>query len=537
MNPSFEEIRLDHISCFHQPSSACLSAATVMHGSIPTSSLPPVNDWSQDTTQGLDPPIRRRRRRILSCETCRRLKCRCVTQDGELSCVRCRNLRLRCSKAHSAHGDAVPVPALTSRRVWSRKADDVRDSVSATSERESAESEPDIEIHRPESPLNDAGSRIHVSRGHEVAYRIDNNVQSSPAEVIRRVGRQLNGGRRRTFERDDDLVNLGVLDENTANGLVQQCSARLQHTLSIKNACDLAASDMRVTSPFLHSVCCLLGLRWTRHMIDDDSILHREVYEIVRRMLGDLMLATPLPLGELSGILVMSLFASSPTRGPEYIDSWLLSGHCAQQGMLSLNFSDIATRITSNMATDSDYKAVHLWANICLVNLHWGALTGRPPTVPPGYLDQCKLLLNFEHATLRDCMLVAEVRLYTTLHDQFTRKEYLDPNGGSMGLRAWESEWEYLFTLPTSGTLKMSQSTAWLLLARRTMEARKEPMQADLPDTSPSPDDLDKAGTERTLCKVAIQVLQAFLALGDPAKYGLPEFYRSCLAYSLLVLT
>uniref|UniRef100_A0A0B7JJ77 Transcription factor domain-containing protein n=1 Tax=Bionectria ochroleuca TaxID=29856 RepID=A0A0B7JJ77_BIOOC len=104
----------------------------------------------------------------------------------------------------------------------------------------------------------------------------------------------------------------------------------------------------------------------------------------------------------------MAMYASSPTRGPEYIDSWLLSGHCAQQAMLTINFSDISERLDSGLATSADQRAVRTWAIISLVHLHWAAITGRPPTIPAAYLLQSQLLLNFEQATMRDGMLVAE---------------------------------------------------------------------------------------------------------------------------------
>lgn len=239
---------------------------------------------------------------------------------------------------------------------------------------------------------------------------------------------------------------------------------------------------MRAVSPFLHTVCCLLGIRWSNSGDGTSSALHREIYEITRQMLGDVMLITPLPIDEINGILVMAQFASSPTvcmslsriatkmlmifshqRGSEYIDSWLLSGHCAQQAMLSFNFSEISSRISDGTVTASDHRAIRIWANICLVNLQlvhltysffkvinyplhlrWGATAGRPPTIPSHYLNQCKLLLNLEQATLRDGMLVAEIELYTIVHDQFASKHYLDRDGGSQVMVAWKSKWNHL---------------------------------------------------------------------------------------------
>uniref|UniRef100_A0A0B7JJN3 Uncharacterized protein n=1 Tax=Bionectria ochroleuca TaxID=29856 RepID=A0A0B7JJN3_BIOOC len=50
---------------------------------------------------------------------------------------------------------------------------------------------------------------------------IDQNVSSCPAEVIRKVSKVLNGGQRRTFDRSQDLLSIGLLDEQTAAEVMQ----------------------------------------------------------------------------------------------------------------------------------------------------------------------------------------------------------------------------------------------------------------------------------------------------------------------------
>lgn len=61
-------------------------------------------------------------------------------------------------------------------------------------------------------------------------------------------------------------------------------------------------------------------MRFSEH---SSSELHREVFEHVRKQLGQMMIASPLPLEELMGILIMSLWASSPSVSPvgtEYVE-------------------------------------------------------------------------------------------------------------------------------------------------------------------------------------------------------------------------
>ncbi|CAG9984916.1 unnamed protein product [Clonostachys byssicola] len=544
-------------------------------------SRPPLGSPRSVTTDGVggdnqhlprgDAPIRRRRRRVISCDSCRRLKCRCLVEDGHESCNRCRALQLNCSKSTDQSGSASNHSSFSNDlQVESRCASLLISNSSCL-----IEADPSLQIHltrklrrieermvqisSPRYPdftpapdvqspatssghFSAAGTNVESRDGSQHVGLIDQNVASCPAEVIRKVSKVLNGGQRRTFDRSQDLLSIGLLDEQTASEVMQTFITQCRHSLFILEERDLASGrDLRATSPFLHAVCCLHGIK---HSHFDGTPLHRQVYEAVRQMLGDAMLVTPLPIEEITGILLMAMYASSPTRGPEYIDSWLLSGHCAQQAMLSIHFSDISERIDSGLATSTDQRAVRTWAIICLVNLHWAAITGRPPTIPAAYLIQSQLLLNFEQATMRDGMLVSEVNLFKILHQNFESNDFLDNNGSSTSLCTWKEKWSYLFDLPTSGVLRMSHSIAWLLLTRRSLDVQRR--NGDLSSfvnlaTQASPFTPDCANsscqeTEVILYKWACSVLHDFLSLTSASYHGIPEFYLLSLGYSLLVL-
>nr|XP_036583460.1 C6 zinc finger domain protein [Colletotrichum truncatum]KAF6792503.1 C6 zinc finger domain protein [Colletotrichum truncatum] len=378
----------------------------------------------------------------------------------------------------------------------------------------------------------------------------DRHVYSSPAEVVRKVGSQLSGGYRRTFDVQADLVSLGILDDKTARGLVAEFVHRRKHTLLLNSEVDLAPRnrDLRHASPFLHDACCLHAMRFSEH---SSSGLHRRVFEHVRLQLGQLMIASPLPLEELMGILIMSLWASSPSS-PEYIDSWLLSGHCAQQAMLSINFSEILSRTKARKSTEDDQRVVRFWANTCLVNLHWAATTGRPATVPSDYLAQCKLLLNFEEVTMRDAMMYAEITLYLILQDKLSQRSYLGADGECEELAAWKLRWNYLFELPAASTLRISHSIAWLILARRTLEHNQASSDQDSLSSSPRLRPADAARHEPPIpqqnpelhdmaharvCGFATEVVRAFVEMPSARAEELPEFHRLCVAYAMLIIS
>ncbi|KAK7449409.1 hypothetical protein Landi51_05833 [Colletotrichum acutatum] len=140
----------------------------------------------------------------------------------------------------------------------------------------------------------------------------DRHVYLSPAEVVRKVGSQLSGGYRRTFDVQADVVSSGILDDKTARDLVGEFVSRRRNTLLINSEADLAPKnrDLRHASPFLHDACCLHAMRFSEH---SSSVLHRRVFEHVRLQMGQLMIASPLPLEELTGIMIMALWASAPS--------------------------------------------------------------------------------------------------------------------------------------------------------------------------------------------------------------------------------
>ncbi|KAK1597973.1 uncharacterized protein LY79DRAFT_599281 [Colletotrichum navitas] len=533
-----------------------------------------LSDGSRRDEAGREDSGRKRKRRILSCDTCRRQKCRCELDEESDVCARCRSLRINCTwndsgDTHSVSSREAPVKPDIEGRFRSLEAWIVE--LRATVQALASGSRPDVgralatghqeqqQQLRPQAQPNRTSVDKNGNRDANAAKEsndedvepADRDVYLSPAEVIRKVGRQLSGGHRRTFDVQTDVVSQGILDEKTARDLLAEFVRRRRHTLLINSEADLASRnmDLRHASPFLHDVCCLHAMRFSEH---SSSVLHRRIFEHVRLQMGQLMIASPLPLEELMGILIMSLWASAPS-GPEYIDSWLVSGHCAQQAMLSINFSEILSRTKSGTSTEGDQRVMRLWANTCLVNLHWAATTGRPATVPPAYLRQCKLLLDFEEVTIRDAMVYAEIMLYLVLQDKFSQGLYLGSDGTCAELSAWRTRWNSLFELSASSTLRISYPIAWLILARRSLEHDQAAPDQDSLSSSPRPHPVDAAANDGAhdqpgsqgppdmaqsrVSTFATDVVRAFVDMPAPRAEELPEFHRLCVAYAMLIIS
>ncbi|GAW17568.1 hypothetical protein ANO14919_070260 [Xylariales sp. No.14919] len=413
---------------------------------------------------------------------------------------------------------------------------------------------------------------------------VDRGSKSAPIVVLREMSEHVTLSYRRMLGHGNpDLVQLQLLDEQTASELIELFIKHQGHTLLVRDYEELRHyGDARQVSAFLHSVCCLIGVVYRDDICG--SPLHRQVYEQVRVTLGQALLSSLLDLDDLNAMFIMSNNANSPSsQGVEYIDSWLLTGYCAKQAMLSIYFTQIVNRLKTGNSTIEDHRAMHLWSMICLHHLQWAATTGRPSIIPKGsHINQCNVLLSFYRATMQDGMLVAEIMLYSILHQKLLQESYPSDGRECDEFRTWKQRWNHLLALPTSSMLQIGYHVACLILAVRTLgttgdalgstsllstnstpvarsasvisktndrtpvsDERHDPSRAESEatrdDTFHSPDRrTDRAASNflrRNVCKYARLVLETFLEMPRFMMDSAPTCTCLCLGYCALVLS
>ena len=145
----------------------------------------------------------------------------------------------------------------------------------------------------------------------DISDPADAGIGSAPAIVMRAMTTQLDGGRRRVLEHfNSDLVQLGLLDEASADTLIRLFFRHRDSALVVREISHTEPSkELRRASPFLHAVCCLHGMPYGGEDWPPASI-QRQVYQQVRMMLGQALLASPLPLDEINAILLMSVYSN-----------------------------------------------------------------------------------------------------------------------------------------------------------------------------------------------------------------------------------
>ncbi|KAF4449933.1 Transcriptional activator of proteases prtT [Fusarium austroafricanum] len=155
-------------------------------------------------------PAKKRRRRILSCDACRRLKCRCDLAYDSNTCSRCRNLRIACIKSDDQTPYTTQEPSQQQDLIKSLHQKVLR-------------LESSMQDHQREqttiSPTTTTTTNDHVLV--DEIEPADQHVHAAPAEVIRRVACQVTGDFRRSFFTKDDIVSMGMLSAATANNLVK----------------------------------------------------------------------------------------------------------------------------------------------------------------------------------------------------------------------------------------------------------------------------------------------------------------------------
>ncbi|KAI1118670.1 hypothetical protein F5Y14DRAFT_399357 [Nemania sp. NC0429] len=535
--------------------------------------------------------VQKRRRRAFSCLSCQKLKCRCEYDPGAQGCHRCQTLRIVCSLRGQndvpQRSNSTEPPRLGVEERLQRHEDalgEIKTMIQALASARRGSS------HSSRAGADSDGQEESVQTASRdppypeyLLNPVDRGSKSAPIVVLREISEHVTLGYRRMIAHmDADLVQTQLLDKQTASELIELFIRHQGHTLLVCSHEELRNSGETLqVSPFLRSVCCMIGIVYRDDICGTQ--VHRQVYEQVRITLGQALLCSPLELDDLNAMFILSNNATAPSsQGIEYIDSWLLTGYCVKQAMLSIYFTQIVDRVKKGKSTIEDHRGMHLWSTICLHHLHWAATTGRPSIIPKGsHINQCNVLLSFYQATMQDEMLVAEIMLYSTLHQKLLHESYPSDGRECEEFRTWKQRWNHLLTLPTSSMLRIGYHTGCLILAVRALGKTGEaPESSSLLSTDNTPatgsvsggskiDDNNVRSTEyhdsnwaesetardkephsseskagsaavklirENVCKYARLVVETFLEMPRFVMDGSPTCTALCVGYCALVL-
>ncbi|KAI0021563.1 hypothetical protein F4780DRAFT_283774 [Xylariomycetidae sp. FL0641] len=484
----------------------------------------------------------KRKRRVLACQACQKVKCKCEYDAISHSCRRCQSLRLDCSLSAETPRDAMLARGGDVRYSIEERLGQNEDSLSevkALLRTVIAQTSPGAQSSKDHIRLFD-DSRGHIAESHlsepsHVSDISDKTVRNAPASVLREVGEQLMGGHRRLLQNVNfDVVRMAILNQNTAEELFRTFLGSRGDLLIAYDAHSRASlAQLREESPFLYGMCCLTGIRYGDRKVFG-TMVHRQIYEQVRLTLGQVLIASPLPLAEINAVAILASVAATPSNnGTEWIDSWLLSGYCSQQALLTINFSAIIRAVREGRSTLEHYRAIRLWCQICLDHLQWAAATGRPSMLVESYVNQCNILLNMSLATTQDSMTVAAVLLYANLLRNLGTVTAADDQ--TEAFTSWKDRWNNLFTYPKSSLLKLNYYSAHLILSTQSLQ--EPPSAGAMPHMVGKGNEasLDNA-TVLSSYHYSLLIIQTFVDMAHSTIVEASDFLCMCAAYSALFL-
>ncbi|KAF7554847.1 hypothetical protein G7Z17_g2589 [Cylindrodendrum hubeiense] len=497
--------------------------------------MQPKQHAAEETVE--DNPSHKRRRRVFSCESCQRLKCKCDYDFNLQSCRRCQILRITCSRRETVEMGDLMTSDINNNSIQDR-----------LSKTENALREITTQLEALTKQIEQSScKRAHIQSSstdslyphdaetfgdglEQVLDPADHAVRSAPVVVLRDLDRRYTGGHRRPRTLADvDLVESQLIHENMARELIQLFFHHRSDRLIVSEPNNLTSSDiLRDASPFLHSVCCLHAIIYREDLFG--TATHRKIYEHNRISLGKVLLSVPLTLEDIQGVFLMSenVMAGHGDNGKEYIDSWMLTGYCITQAMLSISFSEIVKNIRQDITTPEDQRAIRLWSTICLDHLY------------------------FYGASMQDGMLLAEILLCTTLLQKLGTQAPLDPEGHCIEFAAWKDKWNHLLSMPTASMLRIGYFSACLILLIRSLEDLGENLQSTtlLSNSSPTVSNEFSTSTEQgatqdsirvklrsKASKYAQSIIETFLNMPSSLRDSIASNRCLCLGYSALILT
>ncbi|RDW91911.1 hypothetical protein BP5796_01305 [Coleophoma crateriformis] len=442
----------------------------------------------------------RKRRRVLACDTCRRIKSRCDYESHNGSCNRCATLRIPCSLSDTSGGSSAGSVAIVQGKA--NELSLLRDLHAKLAEQTALLQDLKKTVERQalnEQPLPSTRSQIEASASQHDAENTDSpadqDTESAPVVMIRNVLRKGKGGFKRLQNQGiDGLLDLGLFSAHTAYELLDLFLARAGPWLQLTAWESIGIrSDMNQSvSSNLIAACVLQGMALSELR---NSATHETFYD----------------------------------------------GHAVQQAMLTINFTNLRAKIKKGTSDVVDRHTLRTWNHICLSHLYFAVGTGRPSLIAESYLDQCPSILNAFEPTIQDQTVLAEIHFYSAILKLLTTALPLQADGKCKELDAWHDKWGYLLKLKTDRALAslMSYDFGYLVIAQRSLKNINAPSpttpQSNHPVHPNTHDEVQKAFILHSIT-YSTAVLESLTKLEPSFAESMPNHLYLSVIYSILVL-
>ncbi|KAF2635656.1 hypothetical protein P280DRAFT_553703 [Massarina eburnea CBS 473.64] len=505
------------------------------------------------------PPAKRRKserdanepvpkRKVTSCETCRRLKTRCEIRQGAIICHRCGILKLECSLAGAEttlkYGNQTGQQGLVSYGLSCEENTSLDQRMLAV-EQSLAHVRTSLDELTRSSDKTASNNYMARSNTHKVILSshlsrattpqnngplvADRNSRTAPASLIRDMKHYILGEEREWQKNDasEDIVTKGIVTEELTHSLLVGFSKLSRRWLFMKSE----PSAVRNASSILFASCVLAGLQINPSL--HGSQLHHDLYQHVSELVSKAMLSSPLSLESIQSMLVFSMWNLVPDKNTEHLDPWLLSGVAGMQGMLAINFEQLLKPQIDGVIDSKSRETLRSWNFICLCHLQFSVGTGRPPVLSRQYLKQCKNILSLPSYTTQDKMVALGVELYDSLCSVCNADIVQTHSLTWEEIDDWKKRCGSFFELDSTKPLRFAYSCSYLILTRRTLK-----YLSDQPAKESSKDsDLDPSLYFQLAIEHAHRILHLFLAMSDLTAFVRPAYENLLCSFAMVTLS
>ncbi|GAV48944.1 hypothetical protein ZYGR_0N03490 [Zygosaccharomyces rouxii] len=446
--------------------------------------MPPSDDISKSKYgTGVHKPRKKEfkgKRAVRACDTCRRLKTRCILSPipNEFYCLRCESLKIHCSfqdmlgrpeskadepegsdpetlKMLIKHGYGTKDAEITSKLLHTinNNVHRVLQLLEGSSNDKSVSAPPAASASVPHSlPKVDLdvldSNRIitpNTRSMEDVSPDLSSSLQSterrhvlpylsSPYVLLSQMVSKENLPIpvRKIYDNVgrppavDDLVTIKLITLSEALILVDAfrqhygawCSFPADQPIE-----ELVENIRSKDGSLLLTTTCVLALRYTDRYHD----LKTRVYKnLLYKLKSDLELSLkfmPQTTEFLQAIVILSLYASSFSSDIMSLDAWYLSGIGLQQYITRNIQASLQTALGQGNSFEDEsseireFTSLRIWNHLCLVHLTHCVFSGRMCVVDEIRLDLCRRVLQLPKATNFDGRMVGEIALELILYN------------------------------------------------------------------------------------------------------------------------
>lgn len=393
-----------------------------------------VKEESRSNSKVADRPIQKRRRKISSCDSCRKMKTRCEYDVENGICHRCLVLRIKCS-LDSPNGVSIKrsVPIKRINTIDNDRISQLEAKMDLLIERLSNNEPEKSDIS---SENENEFREINKDWNHLLKYGLikknylDNSIRNSPNFIITSLDFKL-FKRIKSYEIFSNLVNEKFIQNfyYKHKELVLNLSSdflKIAHFWIIPGGINEIDEDYVLEHPFITSVFVLISMTFDENY--EYVTEQKELNSIVKEILSLSLITKPLTDHDIEAILYCCIFNISRKPLQSLLDTWSLSGDGIKKMISSINFINIENRVSNDEFDDNDLFHLRIWILLNINHLFNSIGYGRPNLTPTDYYknDIGDLILRFPNIVIGDKINYYLLKLMKLIYKMFYSNELFE---------------------------------------------------------------------------------------------------------------